>query len=115
MATMELRQAPSDPDAMNKLAGQLYATYCNAVGGVAHNGDKLPTWDEFSADSGKQKQVNGWMEVARATALLMQYGITDTYMSLHKSLGALTHASIDEECKLDHLRHKTTNRKETNG
>ena len=51
------------PDMM-KLAGELYTTYCQSVGGKAFNGDPLPTWDEFSRDSNKQKQVDGWVAVA---------------------------------------------------
>lgn len=49
----------------------LYETYCEQVGGVAFNGDKLPTWEQFSADPTKQKQVNAWHAVAfKAEALL---------------------------------------------
>lgn len=53
------------PD-INKIAGTLYETYCRAVGGVAFNGDKLPSWDEFSKDPTKTKQSDAWREVARA-------------------------------------------------
>lgn len=49
------------------LAEKLYTTYCAAVGGVAFNGDTLPTWEEFSADPDKQKQIIAWLDVA-ATA-----------------------------------------------
>lgn len=46
------------------LAETLYATYCEAVGGKAFNGDPLPTWQEFVADNWKQAQVQGWRAVA---------------------------------------------------
>lgn len=46
------------------LAEALYATYCEAVGGKAFNGNPLPTWQEFVADNGKQSQVKGWRAVA---------------------------------------------------
>ena len=51
------------PDLM-KIAGDLYETYCIAVGGLAFNGDPLPSWAEFSKDPTKQKQVVGWVRVA---------------------------------------------------
>lgn len=47
-------------------AGMLYERYCVAVGGKAFNGDPLQTWVEFSADPNKQKQVDGWLQVAGA-------------------------------------------------
>lgn len=49
------------------LAGFLYDTYCHAVGGVAFNGDKLPTWEEFKADASKGRQVLAWCAVAEAS------------------------------------------------
>lgn len=48
----------------NQIAERLYERYCAAVGGVAFNGDKLPTWAEFSSDPGKTKQANAWLAVA---------------------------------------------------
>ena len=53
------------PDMM-KLAGELYETYCQSVGGKAFNGDPLPSWADFSKDPAKQKQVEGWVAVANA-------------------------------------------------
>lgn len=50
---------------IDRIAGNFYTTYCAAVGGLAFNGDPLPSWDDFSADSGKVKQVEGWRAVAR--------------------------------------------------
>lgn len=50
-----------------KIANRLYTIYCAAVGGVAFNGDPLPTWDEFSADPSKEKQANAWRAVAEAS------------------------------------------------
>jgi hypothetical protein len=46
-----------------QLAGELYETYCEGVGGVAFNGDPLPDWKTFRADPLKQKQVRGWLAV----------------------------------------------------
>lgn len=46
------------------IAEQLYESYCRAVGGVAFNGDALPEWDEFRADSSKQKQSDAWLATA---------------------------------------------------
>lgn len=45
-------------------AGHFYETYCKAVGGVAFNGDPLPSWAEFRADTEKLKQSNAWLAVA---------------------------------------------------
>ena len=58
-----------DPYPVSKLtvediADRMYTEYCKAVGGVAFNGDPLPTWDEFSADSLKVKQIQGWLAAA---------------------------------------------------
>jgi len=56
----------------NIVAEELYTAYCKAVGGVAFNGDPLPSWAEFSADPSKTKQSNAWLEAAdRAMQLLM--------------------------------------------
>jgi hypothetical protein len=46
-------------------AKQLYTAYCRGVGGVAYNGDALPTAEVFFADESKQKQVNAWLLVAK--------------------------------------------------
>tara|TARA_R110002153_G_scaffold113986_2_gene256559 strand:+ start:726 stop:1118 length:393 start_codon:yes stop_codon:yes gene_type:complete len=45
-------------------AERFYSTYCKEVGGVAFNGDPLPTWDEFSKDESKTKQSDAWKAVA---------------------------------------------------
>ena len=50
---------------IEEIAGQLYETYCQAVGGKAFNGDPLPTWKEFRADPAKQKQSEAWIQVAQ--------------------------------------------------
>lgn len=49
---------------IEQIAGQLYTSYCAAVGGKAFNGDPLPTWDEFRHDIAKAKQADAWREVA---------------------------------------------------
>jgi|AntRauTorcE11897_2_1112592.scaffolds.fasta_scaffold57136_2 hypothetical protein len=54
------------------VAGELYRVYCEAVGGIAFNGDPLPDWDTFYSDESKQKQSNAWLEAAdRAMEILM--------------------------------------------
>ena len=53
------------------VAKVLYEEYCEAVGGVAFNGDPLPDWDTFYADPSKAKQSNAWLATAdRAMKLL---------------------------------------------
>tara|TARA_R110000765_G_scaffold320270_3_gene412276 strand:+ start:518 stop:700 length:183 start_codon:yes stop_codon:yes gene_type:complete len=53
------------------IAKELYSSYCEAVGGVAYNGDPLPTADDFFADESKTKQSNAWLVAAeRAIQLL---------------------------------------------
>lgn len=47
-----------------KLAQLLYETYRAAVGGVAHDGNPLPTWVDFRADPAKAKQADAWEAVA---------------------------------------------------
>jgi len=42
------------------LARLMYDTYCKAVGGLAFNGDPLPTSKEFFSDQTKTKQRDGW-------------------------------------------------------
>lgn len=54
------------------VAEALYTTYCEAVGGVAFNGDPLPDWKTFSDDGEKVKQANAWLAAAdRAMQLLL--------------------------------------------
>jgi len=50
---------------LEKFAGQLYETYCSAVGGKAFNGSPLPNWKEFSSDPSKEKQYRAWIETAQ--------------------------------------------------
>lgn len=69
-ATRRLVDEPAKPETVaelpeEKLAGELYETYCEAVGGVAFNGDKLPAWADFKIDPAKQKQAAGWIAAAR--------------------------------------------------
>lgn len=42
------------------LACSMYTAYCEAVGGKAHDGQPLPTWEEFSNDPSKVRQIAGW-------------------------------------------------------
>lgn len=56
---------------IEKIAIELYDTYCAAVGGRAWDGKPLPTGQQFFADPAKQVQAEGWRAVAkRATALV---------------------------------------------
>lgn len=50
---------------MEKLARQMYDTYCEAVGGKAFNGDPLPGSEEFFKDPSKQKQADAWRAAAK--------------------------------------------------
>ena len=47
-------------------AKKAYDAYCEAVGGVAFNGDKLPSSEEFFNDPSKQKQANAWLVAVNA-------------------------------------------------
>ena len=47
-----------------RLAGILYTEYSRSVGGVAFNGDPLPSWEEFVNEGSKAKQVIGWHRVS---------------------------------------------------
>lgn len=49
---------------VNQLAGELYETYCLAVGNKPYNGDMLPTWHALTLDQSKQKIVSAWEAVA---------------------------------------------------
>lgn len=44
----------------------MYDLYRGAVGGVAHDGTPLPTWEEFQSDPSKTKQAHAWQIVAQA-------------------------------------------------
>lgn len=51
------------PD-LEATAGILYTEYCQSVGGKAWNGDTLPPWADFRADTSKTKQSDAWVAVA---------------------------------------------------
>ncbi len=57
---------------IEQVAGELYETYCTAVGGVAFNGDALPNWIAFRADPSKKKQSDAWVAAAERAILLLQ-------------------------------------------
>lgn len=77
----------------NTLARAAWEAYKTAVGGVAFNGDPLPSWDEMCADEKKQKLVNGWVESARAVVLqsfaLGLHALNQAYTADHAALHAL--------------------------
>lgn len=62
---LQMEQSPvmEGIPSIHDLAGQAYNVYCEAVGGVAFNGDPLPTWKEFCRDPKKEKQKLGWLRV----------------------------------------------------
>ena len=67
----------------------LYTVYCENVGGIAFNGDKLPTWTEFSVDPKKEKQANAWRASARS--ILQRMEVSDpiaTALEWFRSVGA---------------------------
>jgi hypothetical protein len=53
------------------LASRMYTSYCEGVGGQAHNGQTLPAWEEFSKDENKTKQANAWRKAAGDTLIEM--------------------------------------------
>lgn len=63
---------------IEELAKKMYDAYCNGVGGVAFNGDKLPGSEEFFNDPTKIKQANGWRESATAAAHYFNEGVKIT-------------------------------------
>lgn len=75
------------------IAELLYDTYCENVGGVAFNGDKLPTWDEFAADDSKKKQANAWRAVAKAA----RYGCPEC-RCIDPFVYVCDEPGCDEEC-----------------
>jgi len=61
---------------INEIASMLYTEYCIAVGGLAFNGDPLPSWEDFSNDPGKEKQANAWRVVAEKSLSVTDSRIT---------------------------------------
>jgi hypothetical protein len=61
---------------INEIASMLYTEYCIAVGGLSFNGDPLPSWEEFSNDSTKEKQANAWRVVAEKSLFVKDSTIT---------------------------------------
>lgn len=59
------------------LAKVMYDAYNAAVDGVAFNGDKLPSSEEFFADQTKQKQVNAWRASANAAYQFLNRKLTE--------------------------------------
>lgn len=57
---------------IEQLAEQLYTRYCAEVGGVAFNGDPLPSWIDFSRHPAKQKQANAWRKTAELAINLLR-------------------------------------------
>lgn len=61
-----VKAGPLPSQQIEERAGRLYAAYCEAVGGVAFNGDPLPDWATFRADNSKIKQSGAWIAAAKA-------------------------------------------------
>ena len=57
-----LVESALQPDTL-EFAGRLYESYCESVGGLAFNGDRLPSWEELKADPSKTKIVRAWTAV----------------------------------------------------
>lgn len=55
---------PASKLTVEDIAKDMYTKYYEAVGGVSWNGEIIPTWDEFSADTTKAKQIQGWLAAA---------------------------------------------------
>ena len=53
---------------MEDLAKTAWDTYSESVGGVAFNGEPLPTWREMTTDPAKVKLVQAWRATAEAIA-----------------------------------------------
>lgn len=66
----------NNSEIVEKIARQLYDTYCEAVGGKAFNGDLLPKSDEFFADDSKQVQANAWRAAAATMPTLEAFDAT---------------------------------------
>ena len=62
-------------DMSNHIAARLYTVYCKAVGGKAHNGDPLPTWEEFSVDPAKRKQYDAWMALGHEVRAIVKNSV----------------------------------------
>lgn len=75
----ELRNKKYGSKVYRSLAGLLYTKYCDSVGGVAFNGDKLPGWAEFSVDPKKEKQIFAWLDVAIAAERAVRTGLLNQF------------------------------------
>lgn len=85
----ECKASNCDEECVEELAGNLYAAYSEAVGGVAFNGDPLPNWEEFSTDEAKTKQADAWKVVAKTAVCLVKENCTEDEPEL-------TEAEIEE-------------------
>lgn len=101
-------------DQLMKLAGVLYTAFRQEVGGVVIDGDAWPSWDKLCASPSKQKQVNGWVNVAKAATRLSYTSILETHQYWRDTIDRIATLELD---KMEHGSSETTttNRKETNG
>lgn len=56
------------------IAKELYDAYGEGVGGVAFNGDPLPSWEVFIADTAKTKQAQAWLKAADRVIFMASSG-----------------------------------------
>jgi len=61
----------AQPSETDRLADTLYTTYCKEVGGIAFNGDPLPSWYDFARDPNKTKQSSAWRVVAETAMITL--------------------------------------------
>ena len=61
-------------DMLDQTTAAAWNEYREVVGGVAYNGDPLPTWDQFRDDPNKAVQVKAWRRAV--------YESTNTYLSI---------------------------------
>ncbi len=74
---------------VEEIAEKLYEQYCQAVGGKAFNGDTLPDWKTFRADSAKAKQSDAWMVVGKVAEDLIDSSAGE---KIELSKNAVNHA-----------------------
>ncbi len=49
---------------IEKIAAQLYGTYCDALGGLAYDLQPFPSWTGLRSDPAKRRQTSAWLAVA---------------------------------------------------
>jgi hypothetical protein len=83
------------------LAELMYTTYCESVGGVAHDGQPLPTWSVFAADPARSKQAEAWRKAA--LACFLQNTTVAKRILAHKFVTALDELLRESPAELQQL------------